>query len=95
MEPLEEVIDLLKEQLSTRHVLRMQQGKCSIQVGFVWSDLLTDLERSSDHCSNIAGYVLEPDQSGLRLHETLYAVKHTDPAFASSFRRYAEKYALE
>lgn len=95
VEPLEEVIDLLKEQLSTRHVLRMQQGKCSIQVGFVWSDLLTDLERSSDHCSNIAGYVLEPDQSGLRLHETLYAVKHTDPAFASSFRRYAEKYALE
>lgn len=55
VEPLEQVIDDLKEQLRTRHILRMQQGQCSIEAGFVWSDLLTDLERTSDHCSNIAG----------------------------------------
>ena len=59
VEPLEEVIDKLKEQMRTRHILRMQRGACSIEAGFVWSDLLTDLERISDHCSNIAGCVLD------------------------------------
>ena len=54
VEPLEQVIDTLKEQMRTRHILRMQQGHCSIEAGFVWSDLLTNLERTSDHCSNIA-----------------------------------------
>ena len=47
VEPLEQVVDLLKEQLRTRHILRMREGKCSIEAGFVWADLLTDLERTS------------------------------------------------
>ena len=55
VEPLKQVIVALKEQMRTRHILRMQQGHCSIEAGFVWSDLLTDLERTADHCSNIAG----------------------------------------
>lgn len=59
VEPLEEVIDGLKEQMRTRHILRLQQGDCSIDAGFVWSDLLTNLERTADHCSNIAVCVLE------------------------------------
>ena len=54
VEPLEQVIDTLKEQMRTRHILRMQQGHCSIEAGFVWSDLLTNLERTSDHCSNMS-----------------------------------------
>ena len=54
VEPLKQVIVALKEQMRTRHILRMQQGHCSIEAGFVWSDLLTDLERTADHCSNIA-----------------------------------------
>ena len=59
IEPLEQVIDKLKEQMRTRHILRMQQGNCSIEVGFVWSDMLTDLERTSDHCSNVAVTIIE------------------------------------
>ncbi len=55
MEPLEQVIDDLKEKMRIHHILRMQQGSCSIESGFVWSDLLTALERVGDHCSNIAG----------------------------------------
>ena len=94
VEPLEQVIDTLKEQMRTRHILRMQQGNCSIEAGFVWSDLLTNLERTSDHCSNIAGCVIDTAQHNLNLHETLKAVKRGDPRFQDSFRVYAEKYRL-
>ena len=94
VEPLEQVIDTLKEQMRTRHILRMQQGNCSIEAGFVWSDLLTNLERTSDHCSNIAGCVIDTAQHNLNLHETLKAVKRGDPRFQDSFRAYAEKYRL-
>ena len=94
IEPLEQVIDTLKEQMRTRHILRMQQGNCSIEAGFVWSDLLTNLERTSDHCSNIAGCVIDTAQHNLNLHETLKAVKRGDPRFQDSFRVYAEKYRL-
>ena len=94
VEPLEEVIDGLKEKLRTRHILRMQQGKCSIEAGFVWSDLLTNLERTSDHCSNIAGCVIDAAQHNLNLHETLRAAHSDTHAFRSEFERYAAKYAL-
>lgn len=94
VEPLEQVIDSLKEQLRTRHILRMQQGGCSIEAGFVWSDLLTDLERTSDHCSNIAGCVIDAAQHNLNLHETLRTAKAQDSVFASRFDRYAREYRL-
>ncbi|MBR1990364.1 MAG: Na/Pi cotransporter family protein, partial [Firmicutes bacterium] len=57
--PLEQVIDVLKDKLRSNHILRLQQGNCSIEVGFVWSDLITDFERTSDHCSNIAGCLID------------------------------------
>ena len=88
------MIDSLKEQMRTRHILRMQKGNCSIEAGFVWSDLLTNLERTSDHCSNIAGCVIDTAQHNLNLHETLRAVRHGDAGFQDSFARYAEQYAL-
>ena len=94
VEPLEQVIDSLKEQLRTRHILRMKQGGCSIEAGFVWSDLLTDLERTSDHCSNIAGCVIDAAQHNLNLHETLRTAKAQDSVFASRFDRYAWEYRL-
>ena len=59
VEPLEQVIDQLKESMRTRHIRRLQQGGCSIELGFILSDLLTGLERTSDHCSNIAGCVID------------------------------------
>ena len=94
VEPLEQVIDTLKEQMRTRHILRMQQGHCSIEAGFVWSDLLTNLERTSDHCSNIAGCVIDAAQHNLNLHETLRAAHSDTHAFRSEFQRYVAKYAL-
>ena len=94
VEPLEQVIDTLKEQMRTRHILRMQQGQCSIEAGFVLSDLLTDLERTSDHCSNIAGCIIDASRHNLNLHETLREAKAADSGFQSAFHSYAEKYQL-
>ena len=94
VEPLEEVIDKLKEQMRTRHILRMQRGACSIEAGFVWSDLLTDLERISDHCSNIAGCVLDAAQHNLNLHEMLRTVRREDADFRTRLAADAEKYRL-
>lgn len=95
VEPLKQVIVALKEQMRTRHILRMQQGHCSIEAGFVWSDLLTDLERTADHCSNIAGCVLDAANHGLNLHETLRAMRADDPDFRRAYGIYAEKYRLQ
>ena len=94
VEPLEEVVDTLKEQLRARHIRRLQQGSCSIEVGFVWSDVLTNLERVADHCSNIAGCVIEMAHASFDLHEHLHAVREEDPTFAALYQGYANKYAL-
>ncbi len=94
VEPLEQVIDDLKEQMRTRHILRLQQGQCSIETGFVWCDLLTDLERTSDHCSNIAGCVIDAAQHDLNLHETLRSVRHSDGTYRQRLDACAEVYRL-
>ncbi len=94
VEPLEEVIDTLKEQLRMRHILRLQRGLCSIEAGFVWSDLITNLERVADHCSNIAGCVIEMSREKLDLHEYLDNLKLDSGDFAKLFEHYADKYAL-
>ena len=94
VEPLEEVVDTLKEQLRTRHILRLQKGECTIELGFVWSDLLTNLERVADHCSNIAGCVIEMSHDSLHVHEYLDNVKAGSKGFQQAYDAYARKYAL-
>ena len=94
VEPLEQVIDRLKEKLRTHHIVRLQQGECGIEAGFVWSDLLTNLERTSDHCSNIAGCVIDMTHDNLNLHESLHNTRH-DPQYKERFEQYAQKYTLK
>ena len=93
VEPLEQVVDDLKNELRTRHILRMKKGECSIEAGFVWSDLLTNLERASDHCSNVALCVLDKKKHTLNAHETQHE-REDVPEFNEQYRRYCEKYAL-
>ena len=71
VEPLEQVVDDLKEQLRTRHIRRLQKGACTLDAGFAWFDLLTDLERTADHCSNIAACVTDASHDTLNLHQSL------------------------
>lgn len=92
IEPLEQIIDELKERLRSNHTLRLQQGVCSIELGFVWADVLTDLERISDHCSNIAGCVLESSDEALELHRSVRAFKKNNPEFEPIYADYAKKY---
>ena len=94
VEPLEEVIDDLKEALRTRHSIRLSQGNCSIETGFVWSDLLTNLERISDHCSNVAGCIIDTAHHNLNLHESIRATHESDAFFKEQFNLYKEQYKL-
>ena len=94
VEPLEEVVDVLKAQLRARHVLRLQTGECSIETGFVWTELLTNMERVADHCSNIAGCMIEMEHGSLDLHDYLGELKARDPQFMDLYRGYSNKYAL-
>lgn len=92
-EALEEVIDMLKEKLRTRHVQRLQKGECTVAAGFVWSDLLTNLERVSDHCSNISGCFLDTFDQNMNIHES-QRDRNTDENFIQAYGTYEEKYKL-
>ncbi len=93
-EPLEELIDRLKEQLRSRHILRLQRAECSISAGFVWSDLLTDFERIADHCSNIAACITDISHNNMSLHQSLREIRKDNGAFNQKFQAFAEKYAI-
>ena len=95
VEPLEQVVDQVKEEMRTRHILRLQRGECSVEAGFVWNDLLTDLERVSDHCSNIAGCVMEMAHNDLNVHSALRRLRHEDEAFQKMFEEFQREYSLE
>lgn len=94
VEPLEQVIDDLKEEMRTRHIRRMQQGSCGIEAGFIWSDLLTNLERVSDHCSNIACCMIEGADHNLHRHEILQSIRGSGEIFDREYSSYRQKYAL-
>ena len=91
VDPLEEVVDILKENYRKSHIERMQQGKCTIEAGFVWSDLLTNLERISDHCSNIVGAIL--DNENMNYHQYVKD-EEAGEEFKSKFDAYCEKYLI-
>lgn len=95
IEPLEQVIDRLKEKLRSRHIERLQQGKCTIDVGFVLTDVLAALERTSDHCSNVAGCVLEIAQNHMNIHETLRAAKASGGEYREKYEEYKAKYQIK
>lgn len=95
VEPLEQVVDDLKNELRTRHILRMKKSECSIEAGFVWSDLLTNLERVSDHCSNIAIYQIQVPKDEYDTHEYLLNMKRQDhDEFDREELAYEQRYHL-
>ena len=95
VEPLEQVIDDLKEKMRIHHILRMQQGSCSIESGFVWSDLLTALERVGDHCSNIAGCIIDLHHHNMNTHEAIRSARMENENFDDEYKAYAVKYSLK
>ena len=95
VEPLEQVIDHLISVIKSNHIHRLQKGDCTIEMGFVLSDLLTNCERVSDHCSNIAVAQIETAQNAYQAHEYLNGIKNTgNEAFQSVFDAYRAQYRL-
>lgn len=95
VEPLEELIDTLAVELKARHIRRLREGKCTIELGFAHSDILNNLERVADHCSNIAVDVIQSDQLEFDAHEYLDGIKNKDnQQFARDYKAYKEKYRL-
>lgn len=95
VEPLEELIDDLCDELKLRHVERIQRGECTLQHGFVFNDLITNLERISDHCSNVAVAVISLEAENLNSHEYLSGVKEKRSArFEELYEQYSRTYRL-
>ena len=96
VEPLEQVIDGLVSDIKSNHIARLQKGHCTIEIGFVLADLLTNCERVSDHCSNIAVAQIETALNAYQAHEYLNALKSgSNPAFRSVFNSYLAQFAVK
>lgn len=95
VEPLEQVINRLRDKLKEAHIERLTRGECTIELGFVFSDLLTNLERVADHCSNIAIGVIETTRNGYEAHEYLHELKNSDDRqYNDDYLSYKQKYKL-
>lgn len=94
VEPLEQVIDYLRDTIKDNHIQRLQKSECTIEHGFVLSDILTTLSRVSDHCSNIAGCVIEIAHNSLEMHEYLGRIKKGEEDFNAYYAMYLSKYSL-
>ncbi len=96
VEPLEQVVDYLRDQIKLQHILRLQKSECTIEHGFVLSDILTNLERVSDHCSNIAGCLVEMSKhDSLDVHDYLHKVKAGGMEYDALYNAYMEKYSIK
>lgn len=95
VEPLEQVIDKLIAKAKNRHISRLQAGNCTIELGFILSDLLNNYSRISDHCSNIAVAIIETSHSSFETHEYLNSVKNQEnKEFITAYNKFSEKYSI-
>ena len=93
-ESLEYIVDEMKERLRTRHILRLQRGECSVDAGFVWADLLTNLERVADHCSNISGCVLDTMGHTMNIHQNQSLLRNSREDFGQELQELRVKYNI-
>ena len=97
VEPLEQVIDRLKRKIKNGHISRLRQGDCTMELGFILSDLLTNYERIADHCSNIAVCFIEMSHDSFETHEYLNRLKSSDEEteFKAMYEEYKAKYYMQ
>lgn len=96
VEPLEQVIDQIVLTMKARHMERLKEGRCSIEMGFILQDVLLNCSRISDHCSNIAAAVIEIyERHSYDTHKYLNKVKAGDSRFDDMYEEYSDKYSIE
>ena len=95
VEPLEEVIDRLQSRIKSNHIERLQNNECTIELGFILTDILTDLERIADHCSNIAGCVIEIAHNSLGMHSYTQSLKRGNEEYEEMIKEYSVKYPID
>ena len=94
VEPLEQVIDNLKTLLRNNHIARLKEGSCTVETGFIWSDLITNFERVSDHCSNIAVGIIDVSEHTMNAHEVIKSLKADNTHYSDKYREYSRKYVV-
>ena len=95
VEPIEQVVDDLIAKIKLNHVIRLQKGECTIELGFVLTDLMISYERVSDHCSNVASCIIEISEYGaMDMHKYLASVRHGSESFEHMYQNYSQKYKL-
>ena len=95
VEPLEQVVDNLKTTLRHNHIARLKDGGCTVETGFIWSDLLTNFERVSDHCSNIAVGMIDVSEHTMNAHEVIKTLKEGNSRYCDKFSEYSDKYSVK
>ena len=95
VEPLEQVIDNLKTLLRNNHIVRLREGTCTVETGFVWSDLITNFERVSDHCSNVAVGIIDVSEHTMNAHEVIRTFKNSNLYYSDKYKEYSDKYSIK
>ena len=94
VEPLEQVVDNLKTLLRNNHIARLRDGSCTVETGFIWSDLITNFERVSDHCSNVAVGIIDVSEHTMNAHEVIKNLKAGNAHYSDKYEEYSEKYSV-
>ncbi|MBQ8027161.1 MAG: Na/Pi cotransporter family protein, partial [Clostridia bacterium] len=94
VEPLEQVIDVLKEDMKHGHIERLRKNECTIEQGFVFNDLITNLERVSDHCSNVAACVIETAHARFDMHKFVRSLKKDSEEFDATYNKFLSEYSV-
>ena len=94
VEPLEDVVDKLKTLLRNNHIVRLRDGSCTVETGFIWSDLITNFERVSDHCSNVAVGIIDISEHTMNAHEVIKYLKAGNAHYDEKFKEYSSKYSV-
>lgn len=94
VEPLEQTVDKLVEKIKSNHIRRLQSGECSIELGFILSDIMNNLERVSDHCSNIAVKVIELSHNSFDTHKYLSGIRSDNEQYKNAYRSFSMKYKI-
>ena len=94
VEPLEQVVDRLQGKIRERHIKRLKDGQCTVELGFIHSDIITSFQRASDHCSNIAVCVIQINLKQFETHEYLHELKTSDDDFKEEYKQLKVKFAL-